>query len=579
MNRRSLGVRLATVVGASVLLAQGTSFAQQAPIGLTKPVHATKVDLDPGRLYSSPAFAVDPRDPLRVVAGVADLRSRQCHALRSLDGGESWRLLEAAPSPASYPFCSQSQGGVIQTPMAFGRNGTLYMAIGGWDDQDGTRNAGAIVLARSKDLGDTWESVLAYNARGKTGDSAENVRPVHALAVDRTSGNEDTVYVTFNISKPNATAPNAAPSLPMVAVSRDGGRTFGEPTNLADKIFEPQAVRDQAFAKVTTTTAAPNVTTTSTTTPAAGSKAAQPNQAANFAGSGARASVTAGVDGKGTAYVLWMSGTANVTPAPPPARYISTSTDGGKTWATAQSMPFSYDNASPRMAVSREGVIHLVYGRNPRPELASYGEIFHQASADQGKTWSEPKMLTDDNPAELRSQFFPNISIAPNGRIDTVWWDTRDDPGIRSNDVYYSYSTDEGRTWSANRRITDQSVDRRIGVWGANYDINSPPAVTATSAFALFGWDDSRNSREAYDIPVNGETGGGLSDVYTAAAQFSQVGPANNDAARIALAAVVGLLVVGLILLGTSLAAKRRNGPPVAQVTGKEAKADEAKVG
>jgi len=569
MRKRTLGLRMVTAIGACVLVAQGTGFAQGAPIGLTKPVHATKVDLDPGRLYSSPAFAVDPKNPLRVVAGVAELRSRRCSVLRSVDGGENWRALEASPSPASFPFCSQSQGGVIQTPMAFGRDGTLYMAIGGWDDQDGARAAGAIMLSRSKDLGDTWEPVVVYNARGKTGDAAENVRPVHALAVDRTSGSEDTIYVTFNISRPNATAPNAAPSLPMVAVSRDGGRTFADPTNLSDRIFEPQALRDQAFAAVTTTTAAPNVTTTSTTTPAADSKAAQPNQAANFAGSGARASVTAGVDGKGTAYVMWLSGTANVTPAPPPARYLSTSTDGGKTWNTAQTMPFSYDNASPRMAVSPGGTIHIVYGRNPRPDIAGYGQIFHQASADGGRTWSEAKVLTDDTPADLRGKFFPNISVAPNGRVDTVWWDTRDDPGIRANDVYYSYSADDGKTWSANRRITDQSVDRKIGVWGANYDINSPPAVSATNAFALFGWDDSRNSDEAYDIPANGEAGGGLSDVYTALAQFSEVGPANNDAARIALAAVVGLLIVGLVLLAASLAFKRRYGPPATPVTGK----------
>jgi hypothetical protein len=179
-------------------------------------------------------------------------------------------------------------------------------------------------------------------------------------------------------------------------------------------------------------------------------------------------------------------------------------------------------------------------------------------------------VVTDDKPADLRGKFFPNISVAPNGRVDTVWWDTRDDPGIRANDVYYSYSVDDGKTWSANRRVTDQSVDRKIGVWGANYDINSPPAVTAANAFAMFGWDDSRDSDEAYDIPDNGEIGGGLSDVYTAAAQFSEVGPANNDAARIALAAVVGLLIVGLVLLAASLAAKRRNGPPATPVAGKQ---------
>ena len=573
MKNRSLGARMAMAVVACVLVAQGAAFAQAGPIAITKPVQATKADVNPGRLYSSPAFAVDPENPLRIVAGVADLRSRRCTALRSVDGGQNWNILEASPALASYPFCVQPQGGVIQTPMTFGRSGTLYMAMGGWDDQDGARNAGALLLARSTNLGDTWETVPVYNSRGKTGDEAENIRPVHSLAVDRTTGDEDVVYITFNITKPNATAPNAEPARPMVAVSRDGGRNFEAPVSLAEKMFDSPDVRQQALSAATTTTAAPNATTTSTTIPAVGSRAAQPNQVANFGGSQARASVTAGVDGKGTAYVMWLTGTANITPTPPSARMISTSTDGGKTWTTAQSMPPDYDNASPRMAVTKDGDIHLVYGRNPRPELTGYGEIFHQASYDRGKTWSEPKALTDDKPEDLRGQFFPNVSVAPNGRLDAVWWDTRDDPGFRSNDVYYAYSTDKGRTWSANRRISDQNVDRRLGVWGANYDINSPPAVTSTNAYAVFGWDDTRNSSGVYDVAAETSGfGGGLQDMYVALAQFAAVGPATNNAARIALAAIVGLLVVGLALLGVSVAAKRRIGPPATPVPGKPAK-------
>ena len=136
MRKRTFGIRMAVAVGACVLVAQGASFAQGAPIGITKPVQATKTNLDPGRMYSTPVFAVDPDNSLRVVAAAADLRSRRCHVMRSVDGGASWTMLEASPALASYPFCSQSQGGVIQTPMAFGRNGTLYMATGGWDDQD-----------------------------------------------------------------------------------------------------------------------------------------------------------------------------------------------------------------------------------------------------------------------------------------------------------------------------------------------------------------------------------------------------------------------------------------------------------
>ncbi|HET7722687.1 MAG TPA: hypothetical protein VFK43_22160, partial [Acidimicrobiales bacterium] len=115
--------------------------------------------------------------------------------------------------------------------------------------------------------------------------------------------------------------------------------------------------------------------------------------------------------------------------------------------------------------------------------------------------------------------------------------------------------------------------DRRLGVWGANYDINSPPSVGSTNAFAIFGWDDTRNTEGVYSEQVLKEFGGGLSDMYTALAQFEVVGPANNDTARIVLAAVVGLLVVGLVLLGIAVTAKRRNGPPPAKVAGKQATA------
>ena len=572
MKKRSFGFRMAAVVGLCLFLAQGASFAA-APIGFTIPVQATKTDLNPGRLYSPPTFAVDPKDNMRVLAAVADHRSRRCHVLRSTDGGQAWTMLEASPALASYPFCSHGQGGVIQAPIAFGRNGTAYLAMNAWDDQDGARRGGGIVLARSRDFGDTWETTMVYNSRGKAGDAEELIRPMHSMAVDTETGSDDVIHITFLHQLPNLSAPNAVPARPMVSTSRDGGRTFGEPVDLAVNQFEAPEVRQRALSAVTTTLPAPGVTTTSTTTPPANSKAAQPNQAANFGASTARAAMTAGVDGKGKAYILWLSGTANVTPAPPSARMLSTSTDGGKTWTTTQSIPPSYDNASPRMAVSEDGVIHIVYGRNPTPAITGVGEVYHQASTDGGKSWSDAKKLSDDRDADMFGQFFPNVSVASNGRVDAVWWDTRDDPGIRANDLYYAYSEDNGRTWSKNQRITDRSVDRRLGVWGANYDINSPPSVGSTDAYAIFGWDDTRNTEGVWDPNVNKEFGGGLSDMYTALAQFEVVGAANNDTARIVLAAVVGLLVVGLILLGVAVAAKRRNPPPATPVTGKQAAA------
>jgi len=573
MKKRSFGIRMAAVVGLCLLVAQGASSAA-APIGLTTPVQATKGDLNPGRLYSPPAFAVDPDNNMRVLAAVADHRSRRCHILRSTDGGQSWNMLEASPALASYPFCSHGQGGIVQAGIAFGRNGTVYLAMNAWDDQDGARRGGGIVVARSEDLGDTWQTTMVYNSRGKTGEAEETIRPFHSFTVDTKTGNDDVVYVAFTINAQGLSAPNAAPGKAMVAVSRDGARTFAEPVDLAAKLFEAPEARQQVLSAVTTTVPAAGATTTSTTTPPANSKAAQPNQAANFGASTNRASMKSGVDGDGKVYVSWLTGTANITPTPPSARMMSTTTDGGQTWTTVQSMPPSYDVPSrPAMAVSAEGVIHLVFQDNPTPAISGMGEIYHQASTDGGKTWSEPKKVTDDPDADMRGQYFPNLSVAPNGRVDVVWWDTRDDPGIRANDMYYAYSEDDGRTWSQNRRITDRSVDRRLGVWGAGYDINSAPEVASTNAYAIFGWDDTRNTEGVYSEEVYNEVGGGLSDMYTSVAQFEVVGPANNDTARIVLAAVVGLLVVGLVLLGIAVAAKRRNGPPPAKVTSKQATA------
>lgn len=567
-------------LGAAALVASGVSFLMQspapaaAPLRLTTPVQATKADLDPGRLYSSPAFAVDPKNPRRIVAGYADLRTRRCGLLRSVDAAASWTRPESSPGTAAYPFCAQSQGGVIQAPVAFGRGGVVYMALNGWGAEEAARAGGAILLARSANLGDSWDTVVVRTARGKTGDAAENLRPVQSVAVDRRSGKDDIVYVTFALTRPNLTAPNAVPAASMVAVSRDGGRSFGDAVNLADKLFEPQTIRDEALTAVTTSTVAPGPTTT-TTAPPPGSKAAQPNQAANFGAAGSRNGMVARVDGNGAAYVTWPTGSANIASAPPGGLALSKSTDGGKTWSTALSLPFSYANAIggpagayPQLAVTPQGTLHIVYNRNPTPELAGASEVYHRRSTDGGKTWSDPKPLSDEDPNLYAGQYFPNLSVAPNGRIDVAWWDTRDTPGMRSNDVYYTYSDDDGKTWSKNQRITDQSVDRRLGIWGLNYDIASQPGVGSANSYAIFGWDDTRNSDRT--VRDNTYVGGGLQDVYIGAAQFSALGAGGSKTAKIVLAATFGLLAVGLVLVAAALVVKRRGGAPATKAVESE---------
>jgi hypothetical protein len=573
--------RLALAGVALVALAQGVAgAATKDPLGPpTQPTQVTKGDEDVQRTYSGPFLAVDPANADNVVAGFADMRTRRCGLMRSTDGGATWKKLEAFPAPQSYPSCLSNNSNIFQGPLAFGRNSTLYYGLAGWDIQDRAVGSGGnvnIILARSTDLGDTWQSTIVRNVRGAEGDKVENNRPIGNIAVDSKSGSDDIVYVTWQYSTPFVVAPNANPTRAVVAVSTNGGRNFGDPVNISETAWNDPANRQKAITSPTATTLAPGVTTTTIAKPD-GSRAAQPDQAANMGGR--NPAVT--VDNKGNAYVLWFNTGANIAPGVLTGEWVSKTSDGGKTWTASQAGPMSpYTGGIGRIAWSADGgpqgTVHIVSQVNPSvtPQntsgISAVADVAYKQSTDGGKTWSEPKILSDDDPAQMYVSVIPMISVAPNGRVDVAFWDTRSDPGIRGNDVYYTYSNDDGKTWSKNIRVTDKTIDRKFGVWGNNFDMSSPPGIASTNAYAIFGWDDTRNSDAT--AAANAGFGGGVQDIYTSAVQFEVVGGGTSSAVKVALAAVVGLLVVGLILLAVSLSSRGRIGGTSRKetVTGKQ---------
>ncbi|MDP8930921.1 MAG: hypothetical protein M3O70_20705 [Actinomycetota bacterium] len=60
--------------------------------------------------------------------------------------------------------------------------------------------------------------------------------------------------------------------------------------------------------------------------------------------------------------------------------------------------------------------------------------------------------------------------------------------------MFASWSTDRGRTFAPNIRISDRSINRNIGVWDNNIGSNHNVAVAATKNAAYFAWQDSRNA-------------------------------------------------------------------------------------
>jgi len=83
-------------------------------------------------------------------------------------------------------------------------------------------------------------------------------------------------------------------------------------------------------------------------------------------------------------------------------------------------------------------------------------------SEDGGQTWSESVRVNDDPLDANAWQWFAMMDVAPNGRIDVVWCDTRNHPGSFLSELFYAYSHDGGRTWSANAALTP-AFDPHLG--------------------------------------------------------------------------------------------------------------------
>jgi len=88
-------------------------------------------------------------------------------------------------------------------------------------------------------------------------------------------------------------------------------------------------------------------------------------------------------------------------------------------------------------------------------------DLMFARSTDGGLSFETPiKINTDESTNNY--QWFGTMSVAPNGRIDVIWLDTRDEPGTFLSALYYSFSEDHGVTWSTNQKLTD-SFDPHVG--------------------------------------------------------------------------------------------------------------------
>src|SRR2546422_1106577 len=156
------------------------------------------------------------------------------------------------------------------------------------------------------------------------------------------------------------------------------------------------------------------------------------------------------------------------------------------------------------LAIGRSGTItnnNIYMLASVVPPGRSTTDVMFVRSTDGGLTFSAPRRINDDPVNPSKWHWFGTFSVAPNGRLDSVWYDTRNAANNTDSQLFYSFSTDAGVTWS--------------------------PNVAVSTAFNPFEGYPNQSKIGDYITIVSDETGGNVA--YSATFNFDPNPPAHHE--------------------------------------------------
>src|SRR5438477_5019147 len=148
------------------------------------------------------------------------------------------------------------------------------------------------------------------------------------------------------------------------------------------------------------------------------------------------------------------------------------------------------------------------------PSGRSTTDVMFARSTDGGLTFSVPHRINDDPINPNKWHWFGTFSVAPNRRLDAVWYDTRNAANNTDSQLFYSFSTDAGNTWSPNVAVTNAfnpfegyPNQNKIGDYITIVSDNTGGNVAYS---ATFNFNPSRNQHEedVYYVRVAPSTSG-----------------------------------------------------------------------
>jgi hypothetical protein len=168
-------------------------------------------------------------------------------------------------------------------------------------------------------------------------------------------------------------------------------------------------------------------------------------------------------------------------------------------------------------------------------------------------TWEGPKRVNDTRRRDGTAQYLPKIAVAPDGRLDVLYYDRRADPKNVMNQVSLQSSFDHGETFTPALRLASQAFDSTIGFGRKEGlpDLGSRLALVSSDRAALGVWTDTRAGTPATQKQDLAQAVISFSDPYRL-----------PDAAETALRyGGIAAVLAGLALLGLVALRSRRREP------------------
>jgi hypothetical protein len=145
------------------------------------------------------------------------------------------------------------------------------------------------------------------------------------------------------------------------------------------------------------------------------------------------------------------------------------------------------------------GNVYMLCSVIPPPAAFDPLDVNFVRSTDGGLTWSSPVRIHGD---PTGWQWFGTMSVAPNGRIDVVWNDTRFHGQSKLSELNYSFSTDGGLTWSVPAQVSG-TWDSTLG-WPNQNKIGDYYDMVSDDVGAHLAWAATFNSeQDVYYTRIN----------------------------------------------------------------------------